>query len=266
MSHSAINVDLSGFQYDRCVCIVNVSGTIDTGRELPQLVRLKTELIHGRLTIGTEPDGMDRFIAMATGAGAVSLDYCNGHVCRYCQLTMYRLLSFAPLSDTVVGKIVALDERLKRYSYGPPVDSPLQLSALADYGILDIGLVNDPNIELEEGGWKFEHEGQTAVADIMINSVVDSPQLLKVERPIIKGILSNDAVAPVHNRWGARTEENALMVDNDSSTLIAVARIGKLAKGTLIRVDAIAKCFGTRSVKCARGVIDRKSERYITKV
>ena len=54
VSHSAINVDLSGFQYDRCVCIVDESGKIVTGRELPQLVRLKSELIHGRLSIETD--------------------------------------------------------------------------------------------------------------------------------------------------------------------------------------------------------------------
>ena len=211
-------------------------------------------------------EAMDRFIAMATGVGAVSLDYCIGHVWRHCQPTMYRLLSFAPLPDDVIGKIVALDERLKRYSYGPPVDSLLQLSALADYGILDIGLVNDPNIELDEGGWKFEHEGRTDIADIMINSVLDSPQLLKVESPIIKGILSNEAVTPVHDKLGARTEENALMVDKNSNISIPVAMMGRLAKGTLIGVDAIAECFGTRSVKWARGVIDRISERNITKV
>ncbi|WP_158594592.1 FAD/NAD(P)-binding protein [Ulvibacterium marinum] len=211
-------------------------------------------------------EAINRFIAMATGSGAVSLDYCIGHVWRHCQPTMYRILSFAPLPDDLICKIVALDERLKRYSYGPPVDSLQQLSELADCGILDLSLVNNPEIELAEVGWTFELEGKTDNADIMINSVLDSPQLLKVQSPIIKGILMNEAVAPIHDKLGARTEENGLMISKNSENVVPVAMMGRLAKGTLIGVDAIAECFGTRSVHWAKGVIDRKIQRDSTQV
>ena len=97
---------------------------------------------------------MRQFIDMATGYGKVSLDFCIGHVWRHCQPTMYRLLSFAPLSNDLIADIVQLDERLKRYSYGPPVDSLQQLLALVKAGKLTLDFVKDPSITLGEKGWK----------------------------------------------------------------------------------------------------------------
>ncbi|RKN83488.1 MOSC domain-containing protein [Ulvibacterium marinum] len=54
ISHSEVNVDLSGFRHDRCVCIVDESGKVITGRELPELVKLKSGVVRDRLAIETK--------------------------------------------------------------------------------------------------------------------------------------------------------------------------------------------------------------------
>lgn len=200
---------------------------------------------------------MKEFIDMATGCGKVSLDFCIGHVWRHCQPTMYRLLSFAPLSDDLIADIVQLDERLKRYSYGPPVDSLQQLLALVKAGRLTLDFVKDPSITLGEHGWKFEVEGKTAIAETMVNSVLDAPQILKVVSPLAKGLINNPLVEPLHDNLGVRTKRNALVESNNFETTMPVALMGRLAKGTLIGVDAIAECFGNRSEFWAKGVLER---------
>lgn len=200
---------------------------------------------------------MKKFIDMATGIGKVSLDFCIGHVWRHCQPTMYRLLSFAPLSDDRIADIVQLDERLKRYSYGPPVDSLQQMLALVNAGIISLDFVNDPDIALEEGGWKFGLVGKTAIAEIMVNSVLDAPQILKVVSPLPKGLINNRGVEPLHDKLGLRTKKNALVESKRSDNTMPVALMGRLAKGTLIGVDAIAECFGKRSEYWAAGVVKR---------
>ncbi|MGS0527007.1 hypothetical protein ACU8V7_19555 [Zobellia nedashkovskayae] len=129
------------------------------------------------------------FVQMATESAPVSLDYCIGHVWRHIQPTMYRLLSFAPISDELVGDIVLLDERLKRYSYGPPVDSLQQLLALIESGNINMDFIADPQIEMNENGWHFNLNGSTVDIDVMVNSVLDAPQILNVVSPLPSRLL-----------------------------------------------------------------------------
>ena len=200
---------------------------------------------------------MRKFIDMATGTDLVSLDFCIGHVWRHCQPTMYRLLSFAPLPDELIAAIVNLDERLKRYSYGPPVDSLQQVLALDRAGVLNLDFVKDPDIKLNENGWEFSLSNQKLTAEVMINSVLDAPQILKVVSPLPKGLINTSFVEPLHDKLGVRTKKNALVESENTEEIIPIALLGRLAKGTLIGVDAIAECFGIRSEFWAEGVVER---------
>lgn len=208
----------------------------------------------------TAKDVLEQFSGMATGQELVSLDYCIGHVWRHVQPTMYELLSFVDISDELIGDIVQLDERLKRYSYGPPVDSLQQLLALVDSGHLNLDFVKDPDISLEEEGYIFECDGQRKTVITMVNSVLDSPQILKVAAPLPKGLINSTNIEPVHDKLGLRTGEDALIQKTDGSS-VPIAMMGRLAKGTLIGVDAIAECFGKRSCLWAEGFMKRFPER-----
>ena len=200
---------------------------------------------------------MERFVGMANGTEKVSLDFCSGHVWRHCQPTMYDLISFAPLSDELIAEIVALDERLKRYSYGPPIDSLQQLLALIRASILSFDFVKDPEIELSEKGWQIGKEGKRQIANIMVNSVLDAPQILKVVSPLPKSLLNESEVEPLHDDLGIRTDETGLVETENDNGKNRIAVLGRLAKGTLIGVDAIAECFGKRSRLWAEGFRDR---------
>jgi len=207
---------------------------------------------------------MERFCAMATGNGKVSLDYCIGHVWRHCQPTMYKLLSFASLNDVIIAKIVALDERLKRYSYGPPIDSLQQLLALERTGILDLSFVKAPDIDLNEAGWSLKVAKNEITVETMINSVLDSPQILKAAEPLPKGLINGADVEPLHDKLGIRTKQDALVEFENRDASYPLSVLGRLAKGTLIGVDAIAECFGVRSELWAQGVIARLGKGTVT--
>jgi len=205
-------------------------------------------------------DVLQQFSGMATGHEPVSLDYCIGHVWRHVQPTMYELLSFVDISDELISAVVQLDERLKRYSYGPPVDSLRQLLALVRSGHLNLDFVKDPNIILEEEGYVFEHDGERKIVQTMVNSVLDSPQILKVAATLPKGLINSADIEPLHDKLGLRTNEDALIQKTDGSS-IPIAIMGRLAKGTLIGVDAIAECFGKRSGLWAEVFMKRFLER-----
>jgi hypothetical protein len=49
-------------------------------------------------------------------------------------------------------ELIALNQNTKRYSYGPPVESILQLIAMQEAGILLLDFVNDPEITLVDEG------------------------------------------------------------------------------------------------------------------
>ncbi|MCK0157759.1 FAD/NAD(P)-binding protein [Cellulophaga sp. F20128] len=189
---------------------------------------------------------MRNFEAMATGNATVSLDYCIGQVWRHCQPTIYRALSFNDCSDEVFVEIIALDESTKRYSYGPPVESIQQLLALAKADILNLNMINDPNIELITEGWQFEHSGKSLTATILIDSVLDSPKINAVRSPLVQNMLDDGLIKVVHDDLGVTTNKNGYLISNNKNQKVPIALLGRLAKGTIIGVDAILECFGAR--------------------
>lgn len=188
---------------------------------------------------------MRRFVAMATGEGPISLDYCVGQVWRHLQPTMYAALSHGACSDQAMAAIIGLDERIKRYAYGPPVDSLLQLLAMIDAGFMNVDLARDPQIELVDG-WRLRTDGAEVLADVMIDSVLDSPKLKLVDTPIVEALLHDDVIQPVHDDLGVHTDPAGYVVSPDRDRSVPLALLGRLAKGTIIGVDAILECFGER--------------------
>jgi uncharacterized NAD(P)/FAD-binding protein YdhS len=189
---------------------------------------------------------MEEFVGMATGKGPISLDFCTGQVWRHFQPSIYEQLSFNACNEEVFAEIIQLDERLKRYSYGPPVESIQQMLALIAAGVMNLDFVNDPEISLSPEGWQLVSNGKRIMTNLMINSVLDAPQIKSVDSPIVKNLLSNGLIKAVHDDFGVMTTENGYLIPKDNEGAIPIALLGRLAKGSIIGVDAILECFGKR--------------------
>jgi len=195
---------------------------------------------------------MQNFVKMATGNAAISLDFCIGQVWRHCQPIIYKALSHNECSNEVFTKIIELDESTKRYSYGPPVESIQQLLALNKLGILNLNFVNNPNINLTNNGWKFDKLGKSITTTLMVDSVLDSPKIKAVKSNIIQQMLDDKLINVVHDELGVKTNESGYLISSIQKQHIPIALLGRLAKGTVIGVDAILECFGSRPKQWAK--------------
>lgn len=194
---------------------------------------------------------MYEFAGMATDTENVSLDYCIGQVWRHCQPSIYEQLSFNECNEEVFAEIINLDERMKRYSYGPPVESLQQMLALVSAGVMTFEFLKDPDISLTKKGWRVKSNGKSHTVDIMINSVLDPAEIKSVNSPLVKNLLSKELVKVVHDDLGVLTDENGYLIVKGNDVIIPIALLGRLAKGTIIGVDAILECFGIRPEKWA---------------
>ncbi|WAC02174.1 FAD/NAD(P)-binding protein [Lacinutrix neustonica] len=197
------------------------------------------------------------FIDMATAFKPISLDYCIGQVWRHCEPIIYKMMSHSNLKDDVISEVIKLDERMKRYAFGPPIESLQQLLALTYEGTLDLIFVNNPKITSTTKGWLMEKDTQKACVNVMINSVLDSPQIIKVTSKIVTNLLEDRVIQPIHNQLGVKTQPNGLVISKNSKQTLHLALLGRLAKGSIVGVDAILECFGSRVKDWADGVIER---------
>lgn len=198
-----------------------------------------------------------KFIEMGLAKTEISLDYCVGQVWRHCQPTLYEKFSHSNLKDDVIASVIALDERMKRYSYGPPIESMQQILSLVDAGILDLDLATDPEIKEVKKGWRLKKGKSQYTAQIMINSVLDAPKIMDVTSPIVCDLLSNNLIEPIHSELGINTHKNGYIEISEEKEFIPLAVLGRLAKGSVIGVDAILECFGPRVNDWAKAVVKR---------
>ena len=190
---------------------------------------------------------------MALGNIPISLDYCLGQVWRHCQPTLYATFSYAEINYDIIEKVATLDDRIKRYSYGPPIESMQQILALVDAKVLSLDFVNNPEIDTVDDGWLFKNKNQASTPiNTMINSVLDAPKLLDVNAPIIKSLLSNDLIQPIHTKLGIDTKKDGRVISYNSENQLPIAVLGRLSKGSVIGVDAILECFGSRARRWAK--------------
>ena len=230
--------------------------------EIEHLIRQWIEdvyVTHACILDATMPpvDMLGALTGMATGKLPVTLDYCIGQVWRQCQGIMYSALSHGALPDDVLAEIINVDEALKRYSYGPPVESLQQLIALHDAGVLNLDLLNDPVVDICNDGWTLRNAGSSFTTKVMVNAVVDAPDIEAVDSPLLASLLDEGLIEPVHDGLGITTGENGCVTTADGTSGVPVALLGRLAKGTVIGVDAILECFGERAQAWARSAAER---------
>lgn len=205
-------------------------------------------------------DIMQSFIKMACGQSPPSLDYCIGQVWRHCQPSIFDYLSFNACSMDVFTEIIELHERMKRYTYGPPLESTLQLLALIDAEILDLRFVNDPKISTTENGWELKKGNDSITVTTMIDSVLDPPAVKKVNSPLVQHLLNNDLIVPAHDELGIHIDKNGLILSPEKDQEITIALLGRLAKGTVIGVDSIRESFGKNTEAWAEAAASRHKE------
>ncbi|WP_107037518.1 FAD/NAD(P)-binding protein [Brumimicrobium mesophilum] len=208
---------------------------------------------HATITskIQSAEKSMRDFVGMATGEEEISLDFCIGQVWRHFQPSIYKKLSYNECSDDVFEEIIALDESTKRYSYGPPVESIQQIIALVEAKVLNLNLVTDPNIELTQNGWELSNSKKSSIVTMMIDCVLDAPRIKSVKTSVVNNLLSDGIIKAVHDKLGVATDENGYLIPENKDRSIPIALLGRLAKGTVIGVDAILECLGDRPRKWA---------------
>lgn len=224
-----------------------------------KLIKEPNECKHALILDYDKPvvEVMYELLDMACGDEVVSLDYCLGQVWRHALGVFFHDFNHLDLDDEVMIEVVKYVEASKRYSYGPPVESLQQLLALVEAKILDLNFVNDPVIELIPSGWELQKSSNAIAVEVMVNSVIDPPQILKVSSPLIQNLIHDNKVNAVHYKLGLHTLEDGRIISKAGNTHQPVALLGRLAKGSVIGVDDLIECFGKPAGKWARAVIKR---------
>lgn len=196
-------------------------------------------------------------IEMSLGLSAVTLDYVLGQVWRHFQPTMYDLFSHCDLHDLVMAQVIALDESTKRYSYGPPVESMMQLLSLIENNIIKTDFLANPNITCKEDYWLVSKGENSVQCAVMINTVLNPPQLSEINSDLVKSLLEDDLLEPVTSDLGIATKENGTIQLSHKNDDIQLAALGRNCKGSVMGVDAILECFGDRIHKWSNDIVNR---------
>lgn len=195
-------------------------------------------------------------ILMSMGMAPPTLDYCIGQFWRHLQPTMYELISYSPMCDSVMAEIVAHDDSTKRYSYGPPAESMIQLLALMESGIIDTNYVDNPEITVDDKGWTLNSGEDHISCNIMINSVLPSAQPSKSTDTLMQQMLKSNEIAVVSDDLGIDVDTDACVVVGRESNK-NIAMLGRNTKGSVLGVDAILECFGDRPLSWAVALAER---------
>lgn len=142
-------------------------------------------------------------IALAEGACAPTIGYAVGQVWRKMQDRIRAGFNPADTPPETAEALVGFDEGLKRYSYGPPVAASRELLALAEAGVVDLGLASDPDISLVPGAWELRADGRVQEVQVMIDGVLPSPDLARVTAPLVAGLLAEGWLAPLSDGLAA---------------------------------------------------------------
>ncbi len=210
-------------------------------------------------------DQLRTFLQMATGHRLSSLDYCIGQVWRHLQPLFYSELRLDRFSGDEVAEVLALHQRMKRFAFGPPAAGTATLLALVDAGLLKFCIADDPDIEMGDGYWRL-YDGQAhETAQVMLNTVLDSPILEKIDSPLVRALRAHALVEPVHEQLGAKASADGrlLCVTHSIDSLCAA---GRLITGTVFEADALCNCFGDEIDSWAGGVVQRVPRRVAATV
>jgi uncharacterized NAD(P)/FAD-binding protein YdhS len=200
-------------------------------------------------------EAMRLYLAMAHGEAAPSVGYATGQVWRHLQNDLRKAYNPAEKAAATAGALIAFDDGMKRFSYGPPAEATARLLALIDAGKLTLRRVDDPDIELIDSGWRIAENGGADIATAMVDSVLAGPDLANVSSPLISGLRDDGYLVPLDEKLGARTSAGGQVVDADGRPVDGLSLLGRLANGSVIATDSVHDCFGAAVERWAARVL-----------
>ncbi len=196
-------------------------------------------------------------ISMADGSCPPTIGYTIGQVWRKWQNELRSGYNSAQKHPDAAKLLVGFDEGLKRYSYGPPLSSSLELMALLDCGLVDLEHSADPDIEMTETGWTLKSGSWSRQASIMIDGVMASPDLSAVTANPLAHLVADGRISQIHNGLSGQTTSDGSVVDENGQIVPGLCLLGRLALGSIIAADSLHDCFGQSTDRWAEGVIQR---------
>lgn len=177
---------------------------------------------------------LDNGLAMAEGQRAPSVGYAVGQIWRKLQQDVRGPFAAWGGSGETRSALVAFENGLKRYSYGPPVRSARLLRALIDKGLVRLTVAEDPAISLERGGWQLNDQ---ILADAMIDCVLPGPSPDDITDPLVRGLI----------RAGHLKVDCGLKPVTDGLSVL-----GRTTEGQRWATDSLVDCFGDVTAEWAR--------------
>ena len=205
---------------------------------------------------------MEAYLDMALAKQLPSLEYCAGQVWRHIQADIYDVFSHSLVGVTVMQDVIELDEVMKRFSYGPPVDQIMRMLALVDDGLLRFEVVDDPDIHLLPTGWLLTDKPDEVIATVMINTVIPSPILRHVASPLISNLLKANLLICYADELGASTGPSGLSSGITNGRYPSLSLLGRLATGSVIGPDSIHDCFSDHARHWAEAVHCRVTQSF----
>ncbi|TDX27017.1 FAD-NAD(P)-binding protein [Rhodovulum visakhapatnamense] len=196
-------------------------------------------------------------LAMARGTRPPAPGYAIGQIWRHWQNALRRGVNPGSAAPGTAEALIGFDEGLKRYSYGPPAATIEELAILIETGIVDLRIVDDPDILLTDSGWQLVEGDEGARADVMVDAVLPSPALQGIEAPVIAALRDEGRIVPVAKGQGARIRPDGQVIGADGRVQPGLALLGRAALGSVIAVDSIHDCFGASADRWAEGVLTR---------
>lgn len=219
---------------------------------------LKQEVAQpGSQANGAALDVLKTGIDMALGRALPTAGYVVGQIWRKWQNELRQGVNTSAHRPDTMKAIIGFDEGLKRFSYGPPVSSAQELLILAQAGIVDMQVVDDPNVIMNDDGWRLIDDDVSSQVSVMIDAVISSPDLSTVTEPLLSSLRECGAVVVVAEGLGARTNADGQIVGSDGETKPGLYLLGRQALGSVIAADSLHDCFGASATRWAQGVVDR---------
>ncbi len=184
---------------------------------------------------------------MAMGNTPPSLDYAVGQMWRQRQSDFYNIFSYKTRPD-LLNDFIQVDEQSKRYSYGPPVESMLQLLALEEAGILNLDHVTDPDIKLVADGFKMVSGEKSITAHALIDAIQASPDVKETSDPLTIDLMYKNLAGQVSEKLGFQVDRDCTHIVN-KERMEGLHSFSRLTKGSIYGVDAILECFNQEKIK-----------------
>jgi len=197
-------------------------------------------------------------IEMAHGRVAPSVGYVIGQLWRKWQNPLRSGVNAVRHTPLTAAALVGFDEGLKRYSYGPPVSAAEELLTLIECGLVSLCTADDPAVLLEPTGWRLIEGEDGLLAPVMIDAVLANPDLEQISDPLIVTCMSEGRIRHIADGLGAHTLPDGQLVNREGVGQIGISLLGRLALGSVIAPDSLHDCFGSSTIRWAKGFAKRR--------